>query len=523
MPRNKKYTVLSGALLLALAGLAVKVIGVIYKIPLTSLIKSEGMGYFNSAYTVYAFLYMISSAGLPVAISLLVSRARSVGNVSRAKKIFSLSMLLFSAVGLLLSTLLYAFAEEFASFLGNPPAYLTIRAISPTLFLVSVMSVCRGYFQGHQYMLPTALSQLFEALGKLFFGMLLAKRALGAGLGYSGASAGAALGLTLGTLVAFVYLIFSSLFFKSERFYSEIYKNMPCGKKSEIIKSLISSAFPITVSASLSGMSSALDLALVMNVLQKNGLSFSAANEAYGIYSALAVPLYSMPMVLITPIAGSMVPHIAGLLSKGRKKEASNSLALSLRTTALVSCPCALGLCVFSLPILCLLFDDTLAISGAPLLSLLAPSVIFLSLATVTSSLLQSLGHSALPIISMLAGGALKLISTPYLIKHFEMRGTPIGTFLCYLVVCLMNFIFICRAVDEKINIFTLFAKPLIISCVSVGASFFAYTKLSAHVPSAISCLLSVSLAAALYFPLILLSGYIKKVDSGQWTVDSGQ
>ena len=509
MRSEKKHILFSGAIILALAGALVKVIGLVYKIPLTNLIKSEGMGYFNSAYTIYTFFYMLSTAGLPVAISMLVSQARTLGNRGRVKKIFSTATVIFLAVGIVGSLSMFFFADFFAKMLGNPPAALSIKAISPTLFFVTAISVLRGYFQGHQYMLPTALSQIAEALGKLGFGIFLAYTAIEKGYGYEKASAGAAIGLSIGMGLALVYLALTAVFFKSEKYYEYIYDNMPSGSRKSIINALVKAALPITFSASVLSMSNTLDLAIVMHALVKSGLSSAAANAAYGNYTALAVPLFNLPIVLITPIASTVVPYLAGAVSSGSSKKISSAVSVSLRTTALISFPCAMGLCALADPILRLLFDDALAQAAAPLLELLAPSVIFLSLATVTNALLQALGRPLVPVFSMFAGAAVKIILCPLLIGRFSIKGTPISTFICYFTVCAINFIFIYRDMKEKPRFFGTFMRPLFASLASsVGASY-ACARLSRILGQEIACLVSIALAAVIYFILIVITRYL--------------
>ncbi len=506
---KKKNILLSGALVLALAGALVKVIGLVYKIPLTNLIKSEGMGYFNSAYTIYTFFYMLSTAGLPVAISLLVSQARTLGNRPRVKKIFSTATVMFLAVGTLGSLAMFAFADFFASLLGNPPASLSIRAISPTLFFVSAISVLRGYFQGHQYMLPTAVSQVAEAAGKLGFGIFLATSAIKAGSGYEKAAAGAAVGLSIGMGLAFLYLVFSALFFKSEKYYDRIFDTMPAGSRRSILRALMSAALPITLSASVLSMSNTLDLAIVMRTLRKIGLSAEAANAAYGNYTALAVPLFNLPIVLITPIASTVVPYLAGAVSARDNKKILSSVSVSLRTTALISFPCSLGMCALASPILKMLFDDALAEGASHLLEILAPSVIFLSFATVTNALLQALGKPLVPVFSMLVGAAVKIIFCPLLIEHFSVSGTPISTFLCYFTVCFINFIFIYRAMSEKPSFFSMFMRPLVSAMISALAAAYSCAKLSAYMGETLACLASIALAAVIYFLFIIITRYL--------------
>jgi stage V sporulation protein B len=248
-----------------------------------------------------------------------------------------------------------------------------------------------------------------------------------------------------------------------------------------------------------------------MHALVKAGLSSAAANAAYGNYTALAVPLFNLPIVLITPIASTVVPYIAGAISAGDSKKVSSSVSVSLRTTALIAFPCAMGLCSLSEPILKLLFDDSLAEAAAPLLTLLSPSVIFLSFATVTNALLQALGRPLVPVFSMFAGAAVKMISCPMFIERFSVKGTPMSTFLCYFTVCAINFVFIYREMKEKPSFFKMFARPLFASLASAYGASYAYTKIAVFTGENIACLASIALAAVIYFIIILLTRYLSR------------
>jgi len=171
----------SGVLVLTIANLLIKVIGLLFKIPITNIIGDEGMGYFNAAYTIYTWFYMISTAGLPVAVSVMISKGRTSGNFKEVKKIYKITMLLFVAIGLVGMLLMIFLSKSFADVMGSRSIYLSIIAIAPTLFFICISSAVRGYFQGYQNMFPTAVSQIIEALGKLILGILFANYAISKG------------------------------------------------------------------------------------------------------------------------------------------------------------------------------------------------------------------------------------------------------------------------------------------------------------------------------------------------------
>jgi stage V sporulation protein B len=204
---SKRASFLSGVSILTLSALLVKVIGLCYRIPLLNYLGTEGMGYFNTAYELYALFCVISTAGLPVAMSVLISACEAEGRFGDARRIYRVSLGLFAGIGVVGTALLWGLSQPFAELLGNPLASVCMRAISPTLFLICLSSAFRGYFQGRRNMLPTALSQVIEAGGKLFLGLAFAAYARGTGADLSTSAAYAVLGLTVGTGLSVLYLL----------------------------------------------------------------------------------------------------------------------------------------------------------------------------------------------------------------------------------------------------------------------------------------------------------------------------
>jgi len=205
--QNSVKVFFSGVLLLSLSTVLVKIIGLIYKIPMLSYLGSEGMGYFNSAYEIYALFCVIATAGLPVALSVLISGAVANRNPSRVEQIYSVAFRIFLGIGLVGCGAMWLFARQFCKWIQSENAYGVILAIAPTFFFVCVSSAIRGYFQGFQRMLPTALSQLLESVGKLVFGLLFASLALEKGYSTEEVAAAAGWGLTFGTALSTVYLL----------------------------------------------------------------------------------------------------------------------------------------------------------------------------------------------------------------------------------------------------------------------------------------------------------------------------
>jgi len=515
----------SGVLVLTIANLLIKVIGLLFKIPITNIIGDEGMGYFNAAYTIYTWFYMISTAGLPVAVSVMISKGRTSGNFKEVKKIYKITMLLFVAIGLVGMLLMIFLSKSFADVMGSRSIYLSIIAIAPTLFFICISSAVRGYFQGYQNMFPTAVSQIIEALGKLILGILFANYAISKGYDLPMVAAYAISGLAIGAAGGMLYLLASKLLFKPMLYDAEFQKPEDTvfadRKSSAILKNLVVIAIPITISASVMSLTNLIDAAVVIRRLMSTGLTEELAVASYGNYTSLAVPMFNLPPVLIYPISYSIIPLLSSIIETKDRARAELVTNSALRVAALIAIPCALGMSVLSKPILSLFYKQSSVESAAPLLSILSLSVFFIGMLSITNAVLQANGQERKPIVSMLVGSGVKLVSSYILIglpvgngEYLRMYGTPISTFLCYLTVTLFNFYFLAKHVGIKPSVVSVFVKPFAAALVCAAAAIGSYTILNGFMPgSRLVTLASILVAAIVYVLLIFVVKAINKDD----------
>ena len=294
----------SGVLILLLSNLIVKIVGVMFKIPLVSIMGDEGMGYFNSAYTVYTLFYTVSSAGLPVALSILISRCESEGRQRDKARVYHVALVLFAVIGGVFALIMSTCSGVLSKAIGNTGAEPSILAISPVMLFVCITSAVRGYFQGHQNMIPTAVSQLVEALGKLAFGICFALFAVKKGCSYPLVAAYSILGITVSEVISMLCI----LLFPKRMKWSVSDKSEFKSRRS-IAGDIVKIAFPITMSSAVVSLSGLLDLSLVMNRLTDIGYTEAEANALFGNYTGLVQPLFNLPTSLITPIALGIVPY----------------------------------------------------------------------------------------------------------------------------------------------------------------------------------------------------------------------
>ena len=506
----------SGVLMLSLSTFIVKVIGLAYKIPMMSLLGAEGMGYFNSAYEIYALLCVISTAGLPVALSILISADAEGGRWRRIERIYRMAMTLFGIIGGAGSLFMLLFAERISAFIENTNAAGCIIAIAPALLFVCVASAVRGYFQGLCRMTPTAVSQLIEAMGKLILGVSFARLAIDRGYGIPVASAFAVVGLSLGTLLSAVYLLILKAI-SNKRLSKEIQDSCGVGELN-ILGTLVRIAVPITLSSAVLGVTRVIDMALIMRRLQDIGYTSVGANSVYGAYTTLAVPIFGLVPSLITPISLALVPRLSSAIEKGSAAAQSEVVSSSLRMTVLLSMPASVGVAVYSRPILELLFSSQReAIDmSAPLLSLLGISILFSCVITTANAILQSYRQTSKPIISMALGALVKVVSAYLLIgvPSIGVWGAPISTLLCNITVTAIDVYYICKYVPRIESMVDLYARPLGASLAMMVISFAVFASISYLTEAgAVAFIAALLVAVAAYFVLSLLFGAVRRED----------
>ena len=500
---------LSGVFVLSFSTVIVKIIGLLYKIPMFSVLGAEGMGYLNSAYEIYALLCVISTAGLPVALSILVSSYKEKGDFVGVKDVYKCGLRLFLFVGALGTLMLIIFAKSITEIIKNNGAYYSILAIAPSLLFVCISSAVRGYFQGHLQMLPTAVSQLIESVSKLIFGILFSIFAINKGYSLDLIVAYAILGISLGTLISAAYL----LILKgrdNKRYHAVGLKSDKKNKKTALL--LLKIALPITISSAVISVTRIVDMALIMRRLQNIGYSSGVANEIYGLYTTIAVPIFSLVPSLLTPISLSLVPALSATLERGHGHD--EVVKNSIKLTVFFALPASLAISLYSSPIISLLFSNVGDSIGyvSPLLALLGPSVLFSCLTTTSNAILQAERKVNIPIISMAVGALIKIISAYVLIGLPEINvfGAPISTLLCDISITVINFACIFKLGARSVLNIGIYLRAFVSSLVSTLSAYVLFIFLNAKTGRAsLSFLIVVPITVALYFIVSFVTGSI--------------
>lgn len=474
----------SGVAVLSLSTVLVKIIGLFYKIPMLRYLGSVGMGYFNAAYEWYAMLCVLATAGLPIAVSMLIAgacakEASLLARKNRIRRIERISSRIYLALGSVGSVAMWLFAPMIANLIDSPLTVYALRAVAPTLFFSCISASYRGYFQGFQNMVPTAISQLIEAVGKLLFGVLFAYAAMRAGKDVATIAAYAMLGLSLGVAIATGYLVvYRARCGKEAVVAQEAVKttkelSLPQYHTAPLWKQILLIALPITLSSSVLSLTRIVDMAMILRRLQRIGYSTEAANALYGIYTTMAVPVFNLVPALLTSVSLALIPALSAQIARGDRGAQKQTVSMAIRLTALLSLPASMALAIYARPVLSLLFsanEEELA-TAAPLLSLLALSVVFSGLITTTNAALQAFGYTRVPIASMLVGSTLKLVCAALLISvpTINIMGAPLSTFVCNSVIVGINLQLLYRRTGAVEGIAKTLLQPLIISLLAVG------------------------------------------------------
>ncbi len=512
---DKKQTFLHGAALLAMATIIVKIIGAFYKIPLKMIIGDMGYGYFITAYDIYTVLLLISTAGLPIAMSRMISQASSLGNYNQVRRIYATARGIFLGLGVFSTALMMGFAPQLAAFQKQPNAAAAIFCLGPCALLMCIMSTSRGFFQGHGNMRPTSNSQIIEAFFKLVVGLVLAYGVMKATSNVALAAGAAILGVTVSCLVSALYL---------HGKWRTSYRDLPATADTpesygKTAKQLLAIAVPITIGSAGLQVLTVIETNLYMGqLLTANGMSQSAADVTKGIYN-MCQTVFNMPCAFMLPITTSVLPAITSFLAVGNHSDAKATQESAARVTGLISLPCAVGLSILAGPVMGLLGGYTgeeLALARK-ILTVLGINVFFYGIIQYTNVVLQSHGYAHIPVINTLVCGGMKLVVVYLLVGNPQIGivGAPIGMLLCYLCIGIMNLIAIAKVVPQKVQVLRNLLRPILPAAIMGIVVWGAYKSLSllSVTSRLVLCGVPVALGVAVYAVCIVRFKSLRRED----------
>lgn len=564
MAERKKQSLLTGAGVLAIAAVLVKIIGAVYKIPLMSLLTPEGNGYFQGAYAIYNPLYAISMAGLPIAVAKMVSQSIENGRIRDAQRIFHVAQKLFFVVGLTGTLVLMLIAYPYSVLVKSPMNYVSVLAVAPCIMFCCMMSSFRGYYEGLNNMTPTGVSQVIEAAVKFAFGLSATyvcfnhwintyhkeavngvatvfgvevhNEAEALSVMYPYAAAVAIVGVTLGSMLGLLYL-FIRYKRKGFGFTREELVNSPeADSDKNLRKALIRIAAPIALSSVVLNISNMIDdltirsrLAYaiesggdtVKNMYQaaltaSQTLDEGINNYLYGTHAAVLNIKNLIPTITLT-LGISAIPVLAAAWARKNKTDIKKAIETVLRVTMMIAMPAGFGIAAIPGPILSIIYSSQpeMIPVAEPMLRVYGLGIFLFAATSPMTNMLQAVGRMDIPIKSIAIGSCAKVILNFILIGNPEINinGAPISTTVCYIIIFAINLASLLKVTQVKINFVSVYLKPLVsaIACgvTAWGINYVVTEKLMLE--SRIFTIVSIGAAAVVYAVLMLiLKGIVK-------------
>lgn len=504
--RSAAGGVVKGAAIIGAAGIVVKLLGAIFKIPITNWMGSVGMSYYQIAYVIYSVLIVLSTAGFPVAISKLVSENNARGMYANSKKIFKTSLGIMMVLGGASAAICFFGANAYANYVENPLAAQAIRAIAPALIFVPILSSFRGFFQGRRNMNPTAISEIFEQFIRVIVGFALTRILLNKGL--PEAAAGASFGAAAGSLIAVGILILAYSLHK-ERLRKEISRGRPEVEDTKvIIKKIFMIAVPIIIGAEIIPIMYSIDATVTMKRLVACGWSQDESKYLYGLMAGYCNSLVNMPEFLIQAIAISIVPAISHASAKGDHQEVDRSILTGYKLTTLIAFPSMVGLLVLCKPILSLLYPERVdeAMEAIPIFIVMTFSIVTLAMYETSTGALQAIGKQIIPLRNVAICAVIKVVLTFILvgIKSINVIGAAASSVAAYLIAFILNEIAVRKYTGVRPDVLGVFVKPFIASVVMGACAYGSFALLKGILGSNFSVLIAIMVGVVSYFVMVI-------------------
>jgi stage V sporulation protein B len=499
----KKQSLIKGSIILGVAGIFTRFLGIFFRWPLIMLIGDEGIGYYQMTYPLYMF-YVAIAAGIPVAVSKMVSESNAIGDLDTSFQTMKESFILMLILGTGMSLFLFFGAKPIMTALKwDTKSYYSIIGIAFAPLCISLMTAFRGFFQGLQNMSPSAISQIIEQIGRVIVGVGLAVLFLPYGIEYS--AGGAAFGAAAGGFLGGVYLIVKYLKVKKSFGVRKVKSN------DKLLAQLIKIAIPISLGGAVGTVASLIDSILVPRQLLNAGFDYRQATILYAQLTGKASVIVNIPLTLSVALSTSLIPIIAENYVLKNIREVQSKVDSAIRMSMVIAIPCTLGLYFLAGPVMMLIFPGRS--DGYEILKYLSFSIPFIIMAQTTTAILQSTGSYAAPVINLLIGCFIKVILTVYLIpvSWLNIYGAVIASILAYIAAAMLNLIYLHIKLRVSIDYGAAVIKPIGASAVMMIAVLLTYLGILNNTGSnGIACLISVFLGIIIYVLLIVVFGVFK-------------
>ncbi len=515
-PQNSNFIVQGG--ILAAAGIISRIIGFIYRIPLQNTIGDAGMGYYSAAFQIYSIMLIISSYSLPVAVSKLVAARAAKGQYRNARRFFHGALLFATLTGGATCLVVLFGADTLAgSIMSMPKSAIALRMLAPTLLIVALMGVIRGYFQGLGTMVPTAFSQLVEqivnavvsiAAGVYLYeygtkvAALLRDDAFAPAWGAAGGTLGTGAGAASGLLVLLImFLVHKRRIKKNIKKDNAKYVD----SYGRIFSALVVTVVPVILSTTIYNISDTLDQGVFNYVMDVKGFS-SIKAEYWGIYAGKYRVLTNVPIALANALCSSMMPSLAACMENNDRRMARHKVAVGTRFVMVITIPCAVALAILGRPLISLMFTGEVEIP-AMLLRMGSASVVFYSLSTLSNGVLQGIDKLRIPVRNaaialVLHMGVLYLTIS---VLDWKLYGVVISCMAFGLLMCILNWVSIAKHLRYHQEVRRTFIIPLVASLVMGGIVWLLYFILSKSSTEIVSVLISSVVGMLVYFVVLML------------------
>lgn len=497
----KKQSLIKGSLILGVAGIIAKFLGLFFRWPIVMLIGDQGLGYYQLAYPLYGFFIAIAT-GIPIALSKIISENNVLGREKENFYMMNISIKLMFILSISTSLLLILLGKDIINlFNWEENTYYSMLGISLAPMFIAIINPIRGFFQGYQNMTPSAISQLVEQIGRVVVGVGLAYLLLPYGIAVS--AGGASFGATFGAVLAAIYLLFK---YKKEK--SKSRYNFSKVKVNGGLKKVLLMAIPISIGAAVVSIMGMVDAILVPKKLLEAGMTPTEATILFSQFTGKAAALVHIPLTLSIALCASIIPIIAEKYLLKNKAELNQKISMAMKLCLVIALPCAFGLFFLAEPIMLTIFPGKEG--GANILRYLSLSIPFLTLTQISTSILQGVGSYIKPIINMLIAVVIKIALTTILvpIKELNVQGAVIATIVAYIIVSVLNIVAMKLKLKYKSDLKEIFLKPLLASVIMIIGTLSLFLFLLDRMNSIVlNCILSISVGGVIYISLVLILG----------------
>lgn len=515
----KKEGFMNSVIIIMASQVFIKIVGLIYRVYLTNRegFGDRGNAIYSGGYQIYSLLLLLSTVGIPSAISKLVSEKLAKKDYFEAHRIFKIAFFLVSAIGLAGSVILFALAEYISNkLLLIPESTLTIRCLAPSIFFVSMSATIRGYFLGMQISKPTASSQTLEQILKTVFTILFVEI-----IAYITATstelmaAGANLATTASVILSFIYIF---------RFYmlrrKEIWTNINKQEKSKdiessksIIKKVLLVAIPISLTSIIVSINKCIDTVTIMRGLT-NFLTQEQAKIQYGILTGKVDTLIGLPLAFNVAFSIALIPTLSSARVKKDNKDINQKISISILISILIALPASIGMCVFAEPILKLVFPNES--QGATILSAMSFMILFTTIGQTLNGALQGLGRLKIPVIALTIGVVVKTILNIVLvpIESIGIYGATFSSILCYFITFVIEMIALIKITKIKLNFFKFVIKPTIASLGMVAITMLCFKFMLPRLGNNLAIIIAIAIGVLVYGALVIV---LKILNKEEW------